>query len=104
MLDLVGLASYFPTLITSSDVPGKPAPDVFLNAAQRLNVKPENCLVIEDSPSGVEAARRAGMKIIALCTTNPADSLTNADLILKNLKELPQIHFKRLFPNSNLKI
>lgn len=104
MLNIIGLANYFPTLITSSDVPGKPAPDVFLKAAQWLNVEPINCLVIEDSPSGVEATRRAGMKIIAVCTTNSADSLSGADLILQDLTHLTSTHLKTLFPHSNLEM
>ena len=108
MLDIIGLANYFQTVITSSDVRGKPAPDVFLKAAQDLNVKPVHCLVIEDSPSGVEAARNGGMKIIAVCTTNSAESLSNADLILQDLTKLTTNHIKTLFPKafsniSNLK-
>ena len=51
---------------------GKPHPDIFLEAARRLDIAPERCLVFEDAPLGVEAARRAGMRAIALTTTLPA--------------------------------
>lgn len=52
---------------------GKPHPDLFLEAARRLGVPPEACLVFEDAPLGIEAARRAGMRTVALTTTLPAD-------------------------------
>jgi beta-phosphoglucomutase len=51
---------------------GKPHPDIFLEAARRLNVAPADCIVFEDAPLGVEAARRAGMRAVALTTTLPA--------------------------------
>ena len=46
---------------------GKPAPDLFLHAAARMGVAPAECVVVEDSPAGIEAARRAGMRVIAFC-------------------------------------
>lgn len=98
MLDSVGLSGYFQTMVTSSEVPGKPNPTVFLTAARQLHVEPSKCLVIEDSPSGVEASRRAGMPVIAVCTTNSAKALSGADLILPNLTKLTATHLKTLFP------
>jgi beta-phosphoglucomutase len=53
---------------------GKPHPDIFLEAARRLNVAPAHCIVFEDAPLGVEAARRAGMRAVALTTTLPASA------------------------------
>jgi HAD superfamily hydrolase (TIGR01509 family) len=99
MLDSVGLSGYFQTMVTSSDVPGKPDPTVFLTAAMKLHIEPTTCLVIEDSPSGVEASRRAGMRVIAVCTTNPAEALSGADLILPNLTKLTATHLQTLFPD-----
>jgi HAD superfamily hydrolase (TIGR01509 family) len=62
VLEAIGLANFFNTIVTSEDVRhGKPAPDTFLEAARRLNVEPKYCQVFEDSDSGLEAARRAGM-------------------------------------------
>ena len=55
---------------------GKPHPDLFLEAARRLGVAPEHCVVFEDAPLGVEAARRAGMRAVALTTTMAADAFT----------------------------
>lgn len=61
-LDAIGLAGFFETVVTIEDTGiGKPAPDLFLKAAERLDVAPEFCHVFEDSNEGIEAARRAGM-------------------------------------------
>lgn len=67
----------------------KPEPDLFLITAQKLGVEPSGCLVIEDSQAGIEAAQRAGMKVIGI-TNNPkhATVLKNADLVIKNYNEI----------------
>ncbi len=68
-LEGLGLAGAFDAVVTSADVRrGKPDPDVFLLAARRLGVAPSECLVIEDAPRGIEAARRAGMRCLAVRT------------------------------------
>jgi len=61
---------------------GKPHPDIFLEAALRLGIAPEDCIVFEDAPLGVEAARRAGMQAVALTTTLAADHFEGFDNIL----------------------
>lgn len=64
-LTATGLAGLFDEIVTIDDVPTpKPAPDLFLEAAKRLNITPDRCLVFEDSPQGLEAASRAGMMVI----------------------------------------
>lgn len=64
-LDLLGVAHLFGTVVGSEDVQrGKPEPDIFLLAARNLGVEPERCVVYEDAPAGLEAARRAGMKAV----------------------------------------
>jgi HAD superfamily hydrolase (TIGR01509 family) len=100
ILETVGLNSFFQAVVTSSDVPGKPDPGVFLKAARRLGVETRNCLVIEDSPSGVAAARRAGTKVIAVCSTNTAAALADADLILPDLTHLTCDHLDVLFSGA----
>lgn len=60
----------------------KPDPAIFVYSAQQLGVPPEECIVLEDSPYGIEAARRAGMKCIALTTTLPREQLQAADQIV----------------------
>jgi beta-phosphoglucomutase family hydrolase len=82
------IEKYFDAIVSGYDIPGKPDPAVFLKAAQQLGVEPENCTVIEDAVAGVAAAKNAGMKCIAVTTTNTAEALSKADLILDNLVEL----------------
>ena len=76
-------------VVTFDDVErGKPHPDPFLLAAQRLGVDPAQCLVCEDAPSGIAAARAAGCAVIAVTTTNEADALAGADLVVGSLAEV----------------
>lgn len=89
LLNGLKIKQYFDVIISAKDVKkGKPAPDVFLIAAKRLNIAPKRCLVIEDAPVGLEAAIRAGMKSIALTTTHNEDELSNADFVCPDLSYL----------------
>jgi beta-phosphoglucomutase-like phosphatase (HAD superfamily) len=67
---------------------GKPAPDLFLFAARRLDTQAAHCLVIEDAPLGIAAAKRAGMRCVALTTTYEREMLTEADLIVESFAQL----------------
>ncbi|MCJ7804772.1 HAD family phosphatase [Patescibacteria group bacterium] len=67
---------------------GKPSPDIFLYAAKKLNSKPQNCLVIEDSPNGIEAAQRAGMKCLVITTTYRRDKLQKSDYLVDSFEEI----------------
>lgn len=79
-------------IITADDVTaGKPEPEPFLLAAERLGVDPQRCLVFEDSPAGVTAARAAGMRVVAVCTTFEAASLASADWVVSGL-EVVHVH------------
>lgn len=84
MIGSESLGALFPVRVSSEEVPrGKPEPDVFIEAARRLGVEPGACLVLEDSPYGVAAAKKAGMRCVAL--PDPAASLSGfdaADLIV----------------------
>lgn len=77
-------------IITSGDevTSGKPNPEIFLLAAGKLKLAPAECLVIEDAPNGVEAAKRAGMKCIAITTSVTKDKLQEADLVIDSFDEL----------------
>lgn len=64
ILDSIGMAGFFDTIVTAEQVPnGKPAPDIFLEAARRMNIEPQYCQVFEDGDSGIEAAHNAGMVV-----------------------------------------
>lgn len=77
------------TLITADDVrEGKPHPEPYLKGAELLGVDPPECLVIEDAPAGIRAARAAGMKAIGLTSTYQAMELAEADAIVSTLAEL----------------
>jgi HAD superfamily hydrolase (TIGR01549 family) len=82
IIDSLGLRPYFKAIVSAADMPGKPDPSVFLAAAEILNIPPDRCLVIEDALAGVAAAKRAGMKCLAITTTNPPEKLARADRIV----------------------
>ena len=76
-------------LVTIDDVErGKPHPDPYLLAAQRLGADPGDCLVVEDAPSGVAAARAAGCAVLAVTTTTAAEDLSDADLVVDSLADV----------------
>ena len=78
-----------PEVLVSADSVsrGKPDPEPYLLAAQRLGVAPSRCTVFEDAPAGVRAGHAAGMRVVALTTTVSADELDGADRIVANLAE-----------------
>jgi beta-phosphoglucomutase family hydrolase len=90
------IGKYFDAIVSGYDIPGKPDPAVFLKAARQFGIEPEHCTVIEDAVAGVEAAKNAGMKCIAVTTTNTAEALSKADLILNSLAELKKDLFFEL--------
>jgi beta-phosphoglucomutase family hydrolase len=96
LIDELRLRSYFDTLVSGVDMLGKPDPALFLEVARRLDLPPERCIVVEDAKAGVEAAKRANMKCIAVTTTNPADALAAADIIVDRLDALPEDAFECL--------
>ena len=89
VLRLENLRRFFPLVVSVTDVgKGKPAPDVFLRTAELLGVAPGECCVIEDAAVGVEAALAAGMDVIAITNTLPADQLTRASRVVKRYREI----------------
>ncbi|MCK4589925.1 MAG: HAD family phosphatase [Nanoarchaeota archaeon] len=86
--DKFGLKKFFDEVVTFKDCKErKPAPDIYLVTAERLDILPEECLVFEDSPVGVKAAKRAGMKCVAVTYSSSKDELKEADYIISNLNE-----------------
>ncbi len=87
--DAMDLTRRLSAIVTGRDVTrGKPDPQVFLLAAKQMAIAADRCVVVEDAPAGIEAARRAGMKSIALTSTHPAEAFDGADLIVASLSGL----------------
>jgi HAD superfamily hydrolase (TIGR01509 family) len=99
IIDDLGFRKYFSVIMSSSQAARpKPEPDLFLAVAKKIGIKPEECLVIEDAPNGVKAAKSAGMKCIAL-NSNPSiskDDLKQADIIVKSLDDISSIDLNNL--------
>ena len=76
-------------VVSADDVEnGKPDPECYLKAAELLGVAPESCVVVEDAPPGIRAARLAGMAVVAVATTHPASELSEADAVARALNDL----------------
>jgi beta-phosphoglucomutase len=94
VLEELGLTGRFGALVAAEDASrGKPDPEGFLTAAQRLDLAAERCVVIEDAPAGIAAAKAAGMRAIGVTTTRPADDLGAADLVVDSLADSAVLRF-----------
>ena len=91
-LEQAGLAPYFAATVSSEEVAhGKPAPDVYLEAARRLGIAAKRCVAIEDSHGGIRSAKAAGMRVLAIPNSSyPPDdaALAQADVVLGSISEL----------------
>jgi len=93
----LGLADYFQATVTKEQVvEGKPSPETFLKAAGMLSLAPQRCVVVEDALHGVQAARAAGMPVVAVTTTRSRAELACADRVVDSLAELSAEDFVRL--------
>ncbi|MES1162337.1 MAG: HAD family phosphatase, partial [Rhizobacter sp.] len=95
--ELHGIDAWVDTVTSPADgLRGKPHPDIFLEAARRLGIAPADCIVFEDAPLGVEAARRAGMHAVALTTSLPAEAFAAYDNLLAIAPDLSPIDLQAL--------
>jgi HAD superfamily hydrolase (TIGR01509 family) len=93
-LEVLKLEDFFASIVTAEDVKrGKPDPEVFLTAASRIDVAPADAVVFEDALVGIAAAKAAGMRVVAVATTEPREKLAHADWVVDRLDELtvPQL-------------
>jgi len=98
VLEALKISGCFDAIVSAEDVQtGKPDPEVFLVAALRVQAASTRCVVIEDSPAGLEAARRAGMRTVGVLSTH---TQLEADLVVRSLEELSQDAFDRLVPKQ----
>jgi HAD superfamily hydrolase (TIGR01509 family) len=92
VLRLENLRRFFSAVVSGSEVKrGKPAPDIFLRAAELLKVAPQECWVIEDSKPGVAAGLAAGMRVIAIANTHPAEELAHATHVVRTYGEIERL-------------
>lgn len=92
VLEIEQLRGFFSVVVSASEVSrGKPAPDIFLRAAELLGVKAEECWVIEDSKPGVAAGLAAGMRVIAITNTHPAHELGHATHVVSTYEEVARL-------------
>jgi beta-phosphoglucomutase family hydrolase len=88
-LGVLGLESFFEVIVSAEDVQrGKPDPEVFLTAAKRIGVAPGQSIVFEDALVGIAAGHAAGMRVVAVATTNPKEALAHAEWVVDRLDEL----------------
>jgi beta-phosphoglucomutase family hydrolase len=101
ILDALKLRPFFHVILTGDEITqSKPHPEIFTKTAQKLGLLPADCVAIEDSFVGIEAAKRAGMKCVAVASTFPAAELaarTQADLVINTLKALNLRKLRQLF-------
>ncbi|MDD4859115.1 MAG: HAD family phosphatase [Dehalococcoidales bacterium] len=98
VLDVIGIRDYFQALVFGREVKeSKPSPLGYLLAAEKLGVKPADCVVVEDAVAGVTGAKRGGMKCLAVTNTHPRESLKDADLIVDSLAEVTVQDLEKLF-------
>jgi beta-phosphoglucomutase-like phosphatase (HAD superfamily) len=97
LVDVLDIREYFDALVTPGDLPGKPNPAVFRKASHELGISARDCIVIEDSIPGIKAALSAGMRCIAVTTTNPPEALTQADIVVETMDQLMVNQVKSLF-------
>lgn len=97
VLSSVNLTAFFKVILDASHVTmGKPDPEIYMKSSALLNMPPENCIVFEDSKNGITAAQAAGMKVVALTTTHPADELPEVDMVIENFKDLDTLQLRNL--------
>ena len=97
VLDKLKIAGLFDCILSGEKVErGKPAPDIYLRAARELGVQPSNCLVVEDAPIGVAAAKAAGMSCLAISTSASHSALVLADLVVGDLGEVDVLMLQEL--------
>lgn len=98
VLKKTGTTSFFEEIVDDSQIKnGKPDPEIFIKAAEKLNLDPSQCIAVEDAVHGVKSAKAAGMKVIAITTTNSRENLKEADLIIDSFHELDLEIITRLF-------
>lgn len=90
VLQTLRIKGYFSAIVDGDQLEhAKPDPEVYLKCASKLGVRPEECVVCEDAPAGIEAARRAGMKVVAVASTLSRKKHTDYDILVDDFRDIP---------------
>ncbi len=101
LLDGLKIRSSFDLVLDAAGVrKGKPDPEIYLKAARELGCRPPACVVFEDALSGIEAGRRAGMRVVGVATTLPPERLADTDLVIRDFTEISVDQIIRLVSRS----
>ncbi|GAB3533908.1 beta-phosphoglucomutase family hydrolase [Pontibacter brevis] len=101
IVDNTGIRQYFNAFVSADDVDNsKPDPETFLKAAEKLEIAPENCIVFEDAPKGVEAAQNAGMRCIVITTAHPKEDFEQYDNVVGFIKDYEDALTKDFFKDE----
>jgi HAD superfamily hydrolase (TIGR01509 family) len=102
LIDKFGIRDRFQAILSGAELSaGKPDPTLFLMAAEAVGLAPARCVVVEDSPAGVEAAGRAGMRCIAVATTHKREALTAADRVFDGLTQMGIADFSKMIEGND---
>ncbi|GHA70919.1 HAD family hydrolase [Pontibacter akesuensis] len=98
VIDNLNIRQYFDALVSADDVStSKPDPETFLKAAEKLNTAPAACIVFEDAPKGVEAARNAGMRCVVITTAHPKEDFAQYDNVIGYIADYTDPYIKNFF-------
>ncbi len=101
VLRIMGITECFTATVSAKDVTrGKPDPQVFRLAAERIGVRPERCVVVEDAPAGIQAAKRAGAKTVAVLIHHQLDAFPGPDMVVQKLVDLTAERISNLVEQS----
>jgi beta-phosphoglucomutase len=100
-LKSIDASHFFDIILDESDVEkGKPDPEIYIKCARAVGYAPANCIVIEDSISGLSAAKASGAKVIGISTTHSKEEMTDADLVITDFDEITPESLQKLFFNE----
>ncbi len=98
VLDKTNLGGYFTLILDETDISrGKPDPEIYLKTAAALKIKPNRCVVFEDSIAGIRAALGAGCRVIGVTTTHPSQELTGTDMNIASFEDISYSHLLNMF-------
>ncbi len=101
VMEKTGVRDYYKVIVDNTGIEkSKPNPEIYLKTANLLGISPENCIVFEDSMSGIQAAQNAGMKVIGISTTHTKEELAHTDYVAEDFNEINLSILSKIFENQ----